>query len=323
MSGLRKKLSKALLFLLILLLIALVATAWRLASRKAAALRDFPPEGQFITVDGHPVHYLQMGEGPDLVLLHGASGNIRDFTFALAPELARHYRVTLFDRPGLGHTPRLAARGVSIRDQAALLSGAAVKLGLEAPVVVGQSFGGAVAAAWAVHFPDRLSALVSLAGATHPWEGPDSLLNRALAHPLVGPVISNLAAAWVPDSYVRAQIAQTFRPQEDPDGYADHIGAELVLRPRSLRANAQQRIDLREELRVQSALYPTLKLPVEILHGTADTTVGLEIHSLPLSREVAEAHLTRLPGIGHMPQHVARTQVIAAIDRAAARAGLR
>ena len=61
--------------------------------------------------------------------------------------------------------------------------------------------------------------------------------------------------------------------------------------------------------------YPSLAMPVEIVHGTADTTVSLSIHSEAMARQVAGARLTRLEGIGHMPHHVALPAVKAALDR--------
>ena len=56
---------------------------------------------------------------------------------------------------------------------------------------------------------------------------------------------------------------------------------------------------------------------------TGDTIVPHKVHGEPLSKLIPGAHLTLLPGVGHMPQHVAAPAVLAAIDRAAARAGLR
>ena len=80
---------------------------------------------------------------------------------------------------------------------------------------------------------------------------------------------------------------------------------------------------LRPHVVEMSELYPTLTLPVEILHGTDDTTVPLNIHSEPLARQIPGAILTRLQGVGHMPHHADPDAVLAAIDRAAVRAGLR
>ena len=68
--------------------------------RVAAANAKYPPLGEIVDINGKSIHALVMGEGPDLVLIHGASGNMRDFTLSIAPELAKSYRVFLFDRPG-------------------------------------------------------------------------------------------------------------------------------------------------------------------------------------------------------------------------------
>ncbi|MGB2203593.1 MAG: alpha/beta fold hydrolase, partial [Pseudooceanicola atlanticus] len=66
-----------------------------------------------------------------------------------------------------------------------------------------------------------------------------------------------------------------------------------------------------------------LTLPIEVIHGDADDTVAISIHSEELARNVESAQLTRLPGIGHMPHHAAEAAVVEAIDRAADRAGIR
>lgn len=310
---------KVVLILVVLVAVFVVATGWRVAARHASALAAFPPEGQFVEVDGHPVHYVKRGTGPDLVLIHGASGNTRDFTFSMVDKLTDRFRVTVFDRPGLGHTPRLARRGVTLEDQADLLVAASAALGVNRPIVLGQSFGGAVAMAWAVHHPEALSAVVDVSGATYPWPGDLDGFYALLARPVIGPALAWVIGAWVSEGYIKSAIAGVFAPQEAPAGYADYIGGPLVVRPHSLTANAQQRTDLREELRALAPHYPRLTLPIEIVHGDADDTVFLPIHSEALARDVDSARLTVLPGIGHMPHHVAEAQVIAAIDRAAAR----
>ncbi len=309
---------------LLVVVVALVAaTLWRVQQRHAEAARDYPPNGRFVEVDGHPVHYVEMGAGPDLVLLHGAGGNTRDFTFSLAEDLAEHYRVLIFDRPGLGHTPPLASSGVTVRDQVGLLTKAARSLGANRPVVVGHSFGGALTMAWAVHHGDQIAAAVSIAGATYPWEGPLNTLYSSLSHPVFGPVLARLISAWANEDYIEARVESVFEPQSAPSGYGDHIGVPLILRPASLIANAQQRTDLRPELEDLHAFYGTLDIPVEVVHGDADTTVGVHVHSTRMVEDIAGTNLTVLPGIGHMPQHTNAADVIAAIHRAAERAGLR
>jgi len=304
-----------------------LALLWAYAQHRARlhearAEAAFPPQGQFVEVNGHRVHALTMGEGPDLILIHGASGNIRDMTHSLAPRLAKRYRVTVFDRPGLGYTDRINTSGATIVQQAELLAGAARQLGLEAPIVMGHSYGGAVALAWAVHEPRYIAALVPLASPSHPWTSPLSTYYKVLSSPILGPLVIPLLTAFVHDDRVEREVASIFEPNAVPDGYIDHIGAALTLRRGTLRANALQRANLLSEIEDLHGQYDRLHIPVEIVHGTADTTVGLSIHAEPLEATVPSADLTRLPGIAHMPHHVAQDAVVAAIDRAARRAGL-
>ncbi len=296
---------------------------WQAARREARAEATHPPQGRFIDVDGVRVHAVEMGAGPDVVLIHGASGNARDMTFRLAPALADRYRVIAFDRPGLGYTDDINPAGATIAEQADLLSRAAARIGAERPVVVGQSYGGAVALAWAVHRPDALSALVPVAAASTPWDTPLDPFYRVTASPLGQRLAVPVLTALVTRRRVEREIAAVFAPQPVPEGYADHFGPGLTLRRETLRANARQRANILREIIEQAPRYPDIRVPTEIVHGTADTTVDLELHSETLARRIPGAVLTRLPGIGHMPQHVATAEVAAAIDRAAARAGLR
>ena len=311
----------ALACLLALALLWVVAQLLALA-HEARAEAAFPPEGRILDVNGHRVHALSMGSGPDIVLIHGASGNLRDMTYSLAPRLAKRYRVTVFDRPGLGHSDRINRSGASIRQQAEILSDAARQMGIKKPIVLGHSYGGAVALAWAVHRPGHIAALVPLASPAKPWESDLSLYYRVLSHPVLGPLVIPFLTAFVHDDRVERAVESIFQPDPVPPDYIAHIGAPLTLRRDSLRANALQRAQLLDQITALQPALDTLDLPIELVHGSADTTVGLHIHAEPLARQLDAANLARLPGTGHMPHHANEDSVVAAIDRAARRAGL-
>ncbi len=296
-------------------------TGWRAHARGARALRDYPPEGQLLAVDGLTIHAVVRGEGPDLVLIHGASGSSRDFTFSLVDRLAADYRVIAFDRPGLGHSSPLPDNDASLAGQVAVLKAAAYLLGARNPLLVGQSYGGTIAMTWALTHP--AAALVTLAAPALPWPGMLSPWYRATASGLGRALLVPLAAAWVPESYVEAQVAGVFAPDMPPPGYLAHLGADLTLRPAQLAANAAQINSLRPQIVELEPRWPGLTLPVEMVHGTADTVVPLDIHSRPLAPRLPQATLTVIEGAGHMPHHTHPETVLAAIRRAAARAGLR
>lgn len=285
--------------------------------------QDYPPEGEMIDVDGHPVHVVQAGSGPDVVILHGSMGSTRDASFRLMPALVEAgFRVTAFDRPGLGYTPRLDTAGVTVSDQVDLLVQAASEIDVENPIVAGQSYGGALAANWALRHPDQLSGLVSIAGATHTWTGPLDLSYRVLSWPIIGPVVAHGVSAIMSDTRLRSMVAAVFRPDEMPGGFIDHFGPRLNLAPHRLVANAQQRTDLRAQLAEQESRYDEISVPVEIVHGEADTIVGVEVHAEKFVDQVQNGQLTRIPDAGHMLHHTHTGDIVAAVTSVAQRAGI-
>jgi len=316
--------------------LATVATAWAAHRQTTAAEAAVPPLGDFVEVAGGRVHYVQRGDGPHVVLLHGAGGNLREFTFDLMDRLTDRYTVTAFDRPGLGYTDRVPGvpsgafdtMGDPPMDQAAMLREAAATLGIDAPIVVGHSFGGIVGLAWALQgldeqAPENASSFVSLAGVAMPWPGDLGWYYRYNGSALGGAFLVPLIAGFAPQSRIDEAIVETFAPQDAPEGYGAYIGAPLTLRVDSFRANARQVNTLRPHVVEMVKRYPELTLPIEIIHGSADTTVPPHVHSQEVIKLIPSARLTMLEGIGHMPHQIDPSATVAAIDRAATRAGLR
>lgn len=297
-------------------------THWRAGVQEARAEASHPPLGQLLDVDGVQVHAHVAGSGPDLVLIHGSSGNLRDFTLELAPRLTERYRVITLDRPGLGYSDPITPQGASLAQQAAVLAAAARMLGARKPIVMGQSLGGAVALAWALNHPDQIAALVPVSAVSHPWTtglgAYYSLLSSWAGRQLLIPAIT----AYTPDSVIDSQIAAIFAPGAPPPGYTSHFGPRLTLRRASMRANALQRRHLLRWITAQAPRYGEIEVPTEILHATGDTSVGYHIHAQPLARAIPGATLTAIDSASHMPHHSHPDDVVAAIDRAAARAGL-
>lgn len=297
---------------------------YRATQREAASEKDYPPSGQFVTVNGQRVHYEMKGSGPDLILIHGALGNLRDMTFSLRDQLTDRYRVITFDRPGFGYSDALPDGDASLLGQAQLLQTAAKDIGVTNPIVMGHSYGGAVAMSWGLN-PDILppAALVLVSAPTLPWPGKLDSLYRVTGSPIGGALVVPLITAFVTDDYLNKSVTGIFKPNTVPAGYEAFIGAGLTLRRDSLRANGKQVNTLRDQLVAMEPRYPGLTLPIELVHGDKDTSVPLTIHSLPLSKILPNAVLTVVPGAGHMPHHSNPEAIVAAIDRAASRARLR
>ncbi|MGI9389003.1 MAG: alpha/beta fold hydrolase [Boseongicola sp.] len=317
------------------LILAALTILFALATIRLAGLREdkteanYPAQGQFVEVNGRKIHVVVRGKGPDLILIHGAGANTRELELALVDRLIDRYRLFLVDRPGHGWSERLGpefegafnTHAESPIEQARALSQAVQNLGAENPIVLGHSFGGAVAMAWALEEP--AAAIVVLSGVTLPWPGDIDFSYRVLGSAIGGAVLAPVAAAFVHEEYIEQILDRAFAPQSPPAGYADRTGVSLATRSRALRANNRQVRALRPFIVEQSGRYEEISLPVEILHGTEDTTVYRDIHAEPLADTLQDANLTILEGIGHMPHYIVPDDIVAAIDRAATRAGLR
>ncbi|MEM7177373.1 MAG: alpha/beta hydrolase [Pseudomonadota bacterium] len=280
----------------------------------AEAERLYPPIGKFVEVDGQRVHYWEAGHGPTLILVHGASGNLRDWTFDVAPQLAKSYRVIAFDRPGFGHSDRGAERGWDPAVQARTLHDASRKLGVEEAIVVGHSWGGALALSWALQYPDETIGVIPVSGVSMPYKGVAQVFGALGLDGVIvnayGNYMKRTAAAGGIDRF----IARVFRPMEPPPGYLDYVGAPLALRDQTVGWNSEDLQHVNEALLRMAPDYPGLKPRVEIIHGEADF-IDASHHAVPLARRIPGAGLTLLPGVGHMAHHANIDVIDAAAQR--------
>ena len=311
---------------LILLLILAFGTGfllWRAARNEAETARLYPPVGKIVKANGHDVHVKIMGNGPPIVLLHGASGNLRDMTWRLAPALAENFTVIAMDRPGFGYTPAVGHDGATLAQQAQLLRAALNALGYRKAYVMGQSYGGSVALRWALDYPDSVAGLLLVSAPSNVWPTGLGTLYRINSNPITGPLLRLWVAAFPPQGLVRASLNSVYEPQPVPAGYAHHLGIGLVLMRSTQRENALQVAALKEQVRAMVPRYGEIDLPVEAVHGTADTVVPSHIHTEKLAQQIRGINVTFLQGVGHMPHNTNTDKVVAAALRLLKRGGLK
>lgn len=306
------------------LILAAVVTVTFARIRIQRAEKRAPMRGQLVTgVGGATVHVETYGpsRAQPLIMIHGMSGSTYDMTHSLLEELEDEFRIYVVDRPGFGHSPMLK-HGEDLTSQARAIREAVFALDSRKPIVLGQSYGGAVALSMALDAPESLAALVLLSAPSHKWDGAHPILYRVLTTPYVGPAVAWLLAAFTPTSLIHTQTEAVFAPQSAPAGYMEAFQPLLALRPSSLLLNARQRLALKAQLSNMELRYPTIGLPVESVHGTADSIVPHLIHAIPLDNRMQVNRLMELGGIGHMPHHTALEDVEQAVYRAASRAAL-
>lgn len=270
-----------------------------------------------LVLDGRRVRLIdRAGTDPDAVpilFVHGASGNGRDPALAFADRLTRH-RAVFVDRPGQGGSSRIGRGDAAPDAQADVLADMLGHLGIRRAVVVGHSWGGSVAAAMAVAHPDRVSGLVLLAPATHPWPGGVDPTYVIATRPVVGRLFCRVVVPILGRVLMARAIRSVFSPDPVPSGYGEAIDARLLLRPAAFRANAEDVADLHGHVTRLSPRYREIAVPTSIITGDRDAIVLPEIHSRGLERDIVGSRLVVLSGIGHMPHHAATDRVVAEIE---------
>lgn len=295
---------------------ALGASALYTAAKTREAERKTPPIGEFLTVDGVRLHYIERGRGEPLVLIHGNGMMIQDFLVSgIVDDLAKRYRVIIIDRPGYGYSDR--PRGLwTPRAHATLYQKALQQLGVTRAVVLGHSWGALVAVALALQAPQLVRSLVLASGYYYPTLRADVMLSSPVAIPGIGDVMRHTVSPVVGRVLQPAMIKAMFAPAAVPERFDREFPKPMMLRPVQLRASAEDAALMTPVTVELEKHYRDLKLPVVIIAGGDDQIVDLERQSKRLHKELPDSELVVVPGMGHMIQHLAPRQVIAAIDRA-------
>jgi pimeloyl-ACP methyl ester carboxylesterase len=280
--------------------------------------RAFPPSGTAVAVGGAVLNVVDLGQrdslAPPILLLHGASSNLRAMQQPLGDELAQDHRVILIDRPGHGYSAREREMDSTPAVQARMIFEALDKLQVGPVIVVAHSWAGALAVRMALDHPSRIAGLVLLAPVTHPWRGGVGWYNKLVTTPVIGPLLAYTITLPLGLFVTEPGARNVFAPQAMPEGHVKTTATMLLLRPREFLANARDLVTLKDAVREQAPRYGEIKMPVTIIAGEVDKTVSTNIHSRPFAATVAGTKLIVLPGMGHMIQNAAPDLVVSEIE---------
>ncbi len=283
----------------------------------AAPSAASPREGYIQTPDGVRLFYKVVGHGPSkLVVVHGGPGNSLSSVFADYAPFEKSHTVIYYDQRGGGRSDLIAEdEKLSIRHHIADLDAVRAHFGIERMNLIGNSWGGLLAATYAGAHPDRVEHLI-LQDSAPPTaalmgEGADELTARARAR-LRPEQLRRYAQLFNPD-----YMAGT----SDPKAACREWGHMLLplmqadpTRPLALRGDVCDGTDesVRQQQRTNRRIWQTLgdfdlrppmaalKAPVLIIHGEADY--------IPLSgargwaAAIPNARLLVVPGAGHLVQ---------------------
>ncbi|MGB0211949.1 alpha/beta fold hydrolase [Algiphilus sp.] len=247
----------------------------------------------------------QMGEGPDVVLVHGLATNRAFWYASLAQALRDRYRVTLFDLRGHGYSSRPAS-GYSATAMAADLAALVDGLALAPAVVIAHSYGGAVALEYALSAPDAVRGLVLMDARINTLQPRQWLSDGGK----LSAFDKEMAAADGRDWESEPQLGLTFlesmarlrvegyEPQ-NRDIFTPFGQGKSGLRGARAFCRLMDETTMREDALVPGAdrdAIAGLRMPLQLLYGGNS-------HNLPsgdaLAECVPQSEYHRLPDVGH------------------------
>ena len=275
---------------------------------------DHPPTGRFVTVDGVRLHYIEKGEGSPVVLLHGNVVTAEDFqTSGVLELLARRHRVIAFDRPGFGYSDRPPGSAWIAPAQADLLKEALDALHIKRPVILGHSWGAAVALAMALNHPNDVKGLVLLPGYYYPTLRADVLLSAPPAIPIIGDLLRFSISPLLGKLLQPLLLKGMFAPLRVPGNFSTGPTPAMSLRPGQIRAESQDGVAMIPAAIAMRSRYQELTMPVVIMGGTKDGVVNAK-QPHRLHAQILPSDLQMVPGVGHMLHYAVPEKVAEAVE---------
>ncbi|HSZ67164.1 MAG TPA: alpha/beta hydrolase [Xanthobacteraceae bacterium] len=232
---------------------------------------------------------------------------------ALGERLAGR-RLILIDRPGHGWSERRGAEGSSPEYQAAIVRDVLDRLAVTRAIVIGHSWGGALAVRLALDHPQYVAGLILLAPPLYPFPRGMTWFYDIMATPVLGWLIAYTMLLPVGALFIGIGFWGAFLPQMPPPRYIERAGTLLSLRPKTFLANSRDIARLQKNLPPQAARYGTLAVPTVVISGDRDLIVAPRQHAMAFAEAVPAAKLVVLPGIGHMLHHTAAERIAAEMD---------
>jgi pimeloyl-ACP methyl ester carboxylesterase len=235
-----------------------------------------------------------------VVLFHGNGTMIQDFSISgLVDLLARRNRVLCFDRPGFGHSQRPRSRIWTPSAQAALFVKALKRIEARDPVVVGHSWGTLVAVALGLRGDYSVRSLVLASGYYFPTWRLDVWLLSGPAVPILGDLFRYTLAPIISLAILPAMLRKIFEPHPVPQAFKREFPISLALRPKQLRAAAEESALLIPAAAHLQSQYFRIKCPVRLFHGDEDHFIECE-QSRQLHRAIPRSALHFVQNAGHM-----------------------
>jgi pimeloyl-ACP methyl ester carboxylesterase len=249
-----------------------------------------PEDADFTRVQDTRVRFLDVGEGPVVVLVHGFAASL-DTWQPVIPELAKNHRVIALDLKGFGWSGR--PRGdYSPKAQAELVWSLLEERGVDKAALVAHSWGSSVVLQMALSEPERVERIALYDAWVYDEQLP-SFFVWARAGGL-GELMFRLFYNERPED----KIALAFYDKRYvTQGLVEHT-RQMQTRPGTMAAHLEAVRG--QDYRDVQQLYKTIDVPVLLLWGREDKVTTLKVGER-LARDLPNARLQVYPRCGHFP----------------------
>ena len=145
----------------VLSLVLLAAVAAAQSAPQASATNVFAQQEGFVEANGVMIYYKILGRGEPLMIVHGGPGASHDYFLPYLLPLARRHNLIFIDERGSGRSQKLEdPAGYTIQNMVEDVESVRQALGLSKISLLGHSYGGALAQAYALKYQSNLSHLI-------------------------------------------------------------------------------------------------------------------------------------------------------------------
>lgn len=268
--------------------------------------------GKFVAIDGLRLHYVSLGAGIPVILIHGNAGFTYDFTLVMAELAAHGFKAIAFDRPGHGESERPSGIDTTVALQSDLIHQALQELGVENSIWVAHSWSALLVLHYALRYEAEVSGLVLLAPAVYPEEAEFTAPRSLIELPGLGDLILKLSSPFI-DKEIRRNLEKAFSPDKVPADYLE-LATTIWNRPGQVKAIIQDEAIYNPTAEGLSRRYDKIQSPTIIVTGDSDLEVDPERHAIPLHWELSHSELRVLPATGHMIPQTRPEAVLDAVE---------
>ena len=253
----------------------------------------------FVNVDGARVHYQEFGNAgdPPLVLIHGYTASTYVWR-SVAPMLAdAGFHVIAVDLLGFGFSEKPRWFDYSIDSQARMVSRFMDSLGIGRAVVVGSSYGGAVAATLALDYSERVEKLVLVNAVCN-----DHVKNHPLLRLCAVPGVGEAIAPFLADTkaFHRHRMHKTLSPANH--GLISQERVNAIVRPLAAADAHHSLLATSRNWHANRITYDAhlISQPTLIIWGEDDKVIPLT-DGYTLHESILQSRLVILKNCGHVP----------------------